>query len=655
MRKSIMIVEAIKMIEITFKDGNKKSFEAGVTPEVIAESISKSLKKVCVAAYVNDDLYDRNRPITEDATVEIITKDDEAALEVLNHSTAHLMAQAVKRLFEDAQFGVGPAIKDGFYYDIATSHKITESDLPKIEQEMRRIIKEQTDMEREVISKEAALERFKDDPYKIELIEDLAEDESISIYTQGEFVDLCRGGHVGNTRYIQHFKLLSVAGAYWRGDSDRDMLQRIYGTSWFTKEDLNKHINILKERKERDHRRLNKQLKIFDIYEESGKGLAFWLPNGYTIRRALEDYVYKLERKAGYQHVSTPILGSKTLYQLSGHWDLYRDNMFPPMKQDDEEFVLRPMSCPHHMLIYRSELRSYRDLPIRYAEIVTQHRYEASGSLTGLERVRAMTLTDSHIFVRKDQIKEEVLAAYQLILKAISDLGLKIDYIELALRDNEKGKFHNNDKLWDEAEAMLKALLDEENITYKIMTGEAAFYGPKIDIQVRTAMDHVITMSTVQLDFLMPERFDLTYIGADGEKHRPVVIHRGLISTWERLMSILMEQYKGAFPLWLAPEQIKVIPVNNDAHGDYAQALNARFVDEDLRSALDTREEKLGYKIREAQTQKIPYQLVIGDQEVTNETVTYRRYGEKEQATVSVDDFVQMIRKEIREKTLRHE
>ena len=638
------------MIDITFKDGQIRSFEAGVTPEEVAESIAKSLKKKTVAAVVDGELYDRNRPIDKNATVALLTQDDTEALEVLNHSTAHVMAHAVKRLYPDAKFGVGPAIKDGFYYDIATDHTIHESDLPKIEQEMRRIIKEQTEMVREEMTKDEARKRFKDDPYKRELIDELDDGEVVSVYTQGEFVDLCRGGHVGNTRLIKHFKLLSVAGAYWRGDSDRTMLQRIYGTSWFSEEALQNHLALLKERKERDHRKLGKELKIFDIYKEAGQGLAFWLPNGYTVRKVLEDYVYKLERKAGYQHLSTPLLGSKSLYQISGHWDHYRDDMFPTMKQDDEEFVLRPMSCPHHMLVYRSELRSYRDLPIRYAEIVTQHRYEASGALTGLERVRAMTLTDSHIFVRKDQIKQEVLAAYTLILQAIHDLGLDIDYVELALRDESKEKFHPNDELWDEAETLMIELLEEANIEHTVALGEAAFYGPKIDIQVRTAMDRVITMSTVQLDFLMPERFDLTYIGNDGNKHRPVVIHRGLISTWERLMSILLEQYKGAFPTWLAPLQMRVIPVDNPSHLDYAHALNDRFFDEDFRSDIDQREEKLGYKIRDAQTQKIPYQLVIGDNEVKDQTLTYRRYGEKAQHTVPVHEFVAMIHHEIRAK-----
>ncbi len=639
------------MIEITFKDGNQKPFEPGITPEEIAGSIAPGLKKKTVAAFVNEDLYDLNRPIYEDAKVDLITKDNEIALEVLNHSTAHLMAQAVKRLYPDAKFGVGPAIKDGFYYDIATEHTIKEEDLPKIEQMMRRIVKEQESMTREEITKEEALKRFKDDPYKQELIGDLEEGEIISVYTQGEFVDLCRGGHVGNTRHIKHFKLLSVAGAYWRGDSDREMLQRIYGTSWFTEEELKKHLAVLEDRKERDHRKLGKELKIFMLDKKAGQGLPIWLPNGYTVRRTLEDYVYKLERKHGYKHLSTPVLGTKELYETSGHFDHYQDDMFPLMKDGDETFVLRPMSCPHHMIVYNSELRSYRDLPLRYAEIVIQHRYEASGGLSGLERVRAMTLTDSHIFARKDQIKQEVLSAYNLINKVITDLDLEIDYLELALRDTTKGKFHDDDQLWDEAEATLKQLLDEEKIAYREVKGEAAFYGPKIDVQVRTAMDHVITMSTVQLDFLLPERFDLTYIGDDGAKHRPVVIHRGLISTWERLMSILLEQYKGAFPTWLAPVQLKVIPVSLDAHQDYAEALHETFTDLELRSEIDLRNEKLGYKIREAQQAKIPYQLVVGDKEVEDGSITYRRYGEKEQVTVSKATFIEMVQQEIKNKT----
>lgn len=636
------------MINITFPDGNSKQFEQGITIEQIAGSLSSSLKKVSVAGFVNDELYDLNRPINRDAEIRIITKKDKDAFEVLNHSAAHLLAQAVKRLYPDAKFGVGPAIREGFYYDIDAGVQLKEEDLETIEKMMKRISQEQVEITRSEMPREEALEFFKDDKYKVELIRDLQEGEVISLYTQGEFTDLCRGGHIGSTKNVRYFKLLSLAGAYWRGDSSREQLQRIYGTAWFTEESLKEHLQILEERKERDHRKLGKELRIFELNNDAGQGLAMWLPNGYTIRKQLEDWVYKLERKAGYKHISTPALGTKKLYEISGHWANYRDNMFPLMERDGEEFVLRPMSCPHHMLVYKSDLRSYRDLPIRYAEIVTQHRYEASGSLSGLERVRAMTLTDAHLFVRHDQIKQEVKDAYYLILDAISTLGLEIDYIELALRDDKKGKFHDDIKLWNMAEALLKEVLEEEKIEYTSMKGEAAFYGPKIDIQVRTAMGHVITMSTVQLDFLLPERFDLTYIGNDGEKHRPVVIHRGFVSTWERLMSILLEQYKGAFPTWLAPVQIKVIPVSLDAHSDYAKKLNDLFIDEDLRSELDMREEKLGYKIREAQTLKVPYQLVVGDNEVDSNQVTYRKYGQQEQVTVSVEEFVQMIKQEIK-------
>ena len=610
------------MINITFPDGSKKEFEQGVTIEEIAGSISSSLRKISVAGYVNGDLFDLNRPIVEDADVRIITKNDKEAFEVLNHSTAHLMAQAVKRLYPNAKFGVGPAIREGFYYDIDAGEQLKEDDLEKIEKMMKRIQQEQTVITRSELPKEEALALFQDDKYKLELINDLPEDEVISVYNQGEFTDLCRGGHIGNTKNIKFFKLLSLAGAYWRGDSSREQLQRIYGTAWFTKEDLDNHLLVLEERKERDHRKLGKELRIFELNNDAGQGLAMWLPNGYTVRKVLEDWVYKLERKARYQHVSTPAVGTKKLYEISGHWENYRENMFPVMERDGETFVLRPMSCPHHMLVYKSDLRSYRDLPIRYAEIVTQHRYEASGALSGLERVRAMTLTDAHLFVREDQIKQEVKAAYYLILDAISALGLDIEYVELALRDDKKGKFHKNDELWDMAEKLMFEILEEENIEYTPMKGEAAFYGPKIDIQVRTAMGHVITMSTVQLDFLLPERFDLTYIGSDGEKHRPVVIHRGFISTWERLMSILLEQYKGAFPTWLAPVQITLIPVSLDQHADYAKKLNDLFIDYDLRSELDLRDEKLGYKIRDAQTKKIPYQLVVGDNEVDSNLVT---------------------------------
>jgi len=632
------------MIELVFLDGQKKSFEVGTTPEEVAKSISPGLAKKSVAAFLDDELYDFNRPIEKGGVFRLIVESDEEAFEILNHSSAHLMAQAVKTLYPEAMFGVGPATDEGFYYDIALEHSITETELATIEKVMRQLAQDAYPMVRSEKTRKEALAYFKDDPYKTELIHAIPEGDLITFYTQGDFVDLCRGGHVGVTSKIKHFKLLSIAGAYFRGDASRPMMQRIYGSAWFSKEALETHLAILEERKERDHRKLGKELKIFMLSSEVGQGLATWLPNGYAVRKVLEDYVYELERQAGYLHVSTPVVGSKKLYQTSGHWDHYQENMFPIMEKDDEVFVLRPMSCPHHMTIFQSDLRSYRDLPIRYAEIVTQHRYEASGALTGLERVRAMTLTDAHIFVRPDQIKEEVMHAYQLIETAIADLGLAVDYLEFATRDDSKDKFHDNDELWNQAEAILQDVLDEANIPYKKVPGEAAFYGPKIDFQVRTAMNRVITMSTVQLDFLLPERFDLTYINQAGQKERPVVIHRGLISTWERLMSILLEQYKGAFPFWLAPVQATLIPVNNEYHLGFTEDVYHTLMQAGFRVKKDLRDEKMGYKIREAQQQKIPFTLVIGDEEVNNKSITYRRFGSQEQTTIPFDQLVDFFK-----------
>ena len=634
------------MIELIFLDGQKKAFEKGTTPEEVAKSISPNLAKKSVAAYLDDELYDYNRPLEKGGTFKLILEDDEEAFEILNHSTAHLLAQAVKKLYPEAMFGVGPATDEGFYYDIALDHSITEAELSQIEKMMRTLSQEAHPMVRSEQDRDAALRFFKNDPFKTELIAAIPEGDLITFYTQGDFVDLCRGGHVGNTSKIKHFKLLSLAGAYFRGDSSRPMMQRIYGTSWFSKDALEQHLHILEERKERDHRKLGKELKIFMLSSEVGQGLATWLPNGYAVRKVLEDYVYELERQAGYLHVSTPVIGSKKLYQTSGHWDHYQENMFPIMEKDDETFVLRPMSCPHHMTIFQSDLRSYRDLPLRYAEIVTQHRYEASGSLTGLERVRAMTLTDAHIFVRPDQIKEEVIQAYQLIETAIADLGLSVDYVEFATRDDSKDKFHDNDTLWNQAEAILQSVLDDAKIPYKKVPGEAAFYGPKIDFQVRTAMNRVITMSTVQLDFLLPERFDLNYINQAGQKERPVVIHRGLISTWERLMSILLEQYKGAFPLWLAPVQALIIPVNLELHQAYTEEVYKTLMKAGYRVKMDVRDEKMGYKIREAQQQKIPYTLVIGDEEVKEKSITFRAFGSPEQTKLKLTEFITLLEAE---------
>lgn len=638
-------------MKLTFPDGTIKSYSSSLTPLEVAKGISSSLAKKCVGATLNSVLYDLNQPLDQDGSIRLIVQSDDEAFEILNHSTAHLMAQAVKALYTDAQFGVGPAIDEGFYYDIAMEASLKEEDLIKIEQKMVQLAKENHEMVRSSVSRSEAKAFFKEDPYKTTLINAIPDGEAITLYTQGDFVDLCRGGHLGYTGKIKHFKLLSLAGSYFRGDSSGPMMQRIYGTSWFSSEDLKTHLHLLEERKERDHRKLGKELKIFMLNGEDGQGLATWLPNGYAVRKVLEDYVYEKERRAGYLHVSTPVLGSKHLYETSGHWDHYQENMFPPMEKDNETFVLRPMSCPHHMKIYQSDLRSYRDLPLRYAEIVTQHRYEASGALTGLERVRAMTLTDAHIFVRPDQIKQEVMAAYALIETAIADLGLEIAYIEFATRDDSKSKFHNNDTLWNQAEKILEDVLMEANIAYKKVEGEAAFYGPKIDFQVKTAIGHMITMSTIQLDFLLPEKFDLNYINPAGEKERPVVIHRGYISTFERLMSILLEQYKGAFPTWLAPVQCLLIPVNHAHHQAYTETCFESLMEAGYRVKKDMRDEKLGYKIREAQTQKIPYQLVIGDEEVKNATLTVRKYGRNDQTTMSFEAFKTLLLEDVAHKS----
>ncbi len=639
-------------MKIKFPDGSVREFESGVNAFDIAGAISPSLKKNTIAAKVNGELYDASRKIEDDSTIELITKDSKEGFDVLNHSTAHLLAHAVKNLYPNATFGIGPSIEEGFYYDIDPGSGLTigEYDLIEIEKEMHRISSQAVEIERIEVSRDEALVAFRGSRYKTELIKDLPEDEKIIVYRQGDFGDLCRGAHVAKTSEIKYFKLLSIAGAYWRGNSDNPVLQRIYGTSWFSKKELENHLEVLEDRKQRDHRKIGKEQKLFALAPEFGQGLAYWTPRGFKIRKQLEDYVYKLEQKYGYQHISTPIMGSRSLYETSGHWKHYRENMFPIMEREGEEMVLRPMSCPHHMVMYKQELRSFRDLPIRYAESVIMHRYESSGALTGLERVRGMTLTDAHIFCTREQVKEEVKSAYEMIITAINDLNLKIDYVELALRDEDKSKYHDDDDLWNEAEQMLRDILTEMGVEYREMKGEAAFYGPKVDIQIRTVLNHVITASTVQLDFLLAKRFELSYIEAGGEKVTPIVIHRGLISTWERLMSILIEQTKGLFPLWLSPEQIMIIPVSNDVHGKYAKKLREHLIDEDIRVEIDMTEEKLGYKIREAQTNKIPYTLVIGDKEVETMTVTYRKHGSQDQVNISLNEFVQMIKTEIREK-----
>ncbi len=640
------------MIKITFPDGAVKEFESGTTTLAIAESISKSLAKKALAGKVNGKLVDLTRPIEEDASIEIITPDHEDALGLVRHSAAHLMAQAMRRLYPNIHFGVGPAIDSGFYYDTDNGqNQVTAEDLPAIEAEMMKIVKENLPIERRVLSKQEALEIFASDPYKVELISELPEEEVITAYQQGEFIDLCRGPHVPPTGRIQVFKLLSVAGAYWRGNSNNQMMQRVYGTAFFDKKALKEYIRLREEAKERDHRKLGKELDLFMVSPEVGSGLPFWLPKGATIRRTIERYIVDKEVSLGYQHVYTPIMGDVELYKTSGHWDHYQEDMFPPMDMGDGEMlVLRPMNCPHHMMVYKNTIHSYRELPIRIAELGMMHRYEKSGALSGLQRVREMTLNDGHTFVRPDQIKDEFKRTLELMVAVYADFNITDYRFRLSYRDpNNTDKYFDDDAMWEKAQAMLKAAMDELELDYFEAEGEAAFYGPKLDVQVKTALGTEETLSTIQLDFLLPERFDLTYVGEDGENtHRPVVIHRGIVSTMERFVAYLTEVYKGAFPTWLAPIQATIIPVSVDAHGDYAYEIKERLQMKGLRVEVDDRNEKMGYKIRASQTQKIPYQLVVGDKELEDATVNVRRYGSKETAVEDLNIFIDAMEAEVK-------
>ncbi|MDT2810706.1 threonine--tRNA ligase [Enterococcus asini] len=639
-------------IQITFPDGAQKEFAAGITTKEIASSISNSLAKKALAGKFNGELIDLTRPIESDGAIEIITPADEDALQLLRHSAAHLMAQAAKRLFPNIHFGVGPAIDTGFYYDTDNGeHPISAEDLPAIEAQMRQIVKENLPIERLVLTREEALELFADDPYKVELISEMPEDEVITAYRQGEFTDLCRGPHVPSTGRIQVFQLLSVAGAYWRGNSDNHMMQRVYGTAFFDKKDLKEFIRLREEAKERDHRKLGKELDLFMISPEVGSGLPFWLPKGATIRRIIERYIVDKEISLGYQHVYTPIMADVNLYKTSGHWDHYHDDMFPPMDMGDGEMlVLRPMNCPHHMMVYKNDLHSYRELPIRIAELGMMHRYEKSGALSGLQRVREMTLNDGHTFVRPDQIKDEFKRTLDLMVAVYKDFNISDYRFRLSYRDPKNtDKYFDDDAMWENAQTMLKAAMDELELDYFEAEGEAAFYGPKLDVQVKTALGMEETLSTIQLDFLLPERFDLTYVGEDGENnHRPVVIHRGIVSTMERFVAYLTEVYKGAFPTWLAPIQGTIIPVSNEAHGDYAYELKERMQELGLRIEVDDRNEKMGYKIRASQTQKIPYQIVVGDQEMKDATVNIRKYGSKETESMPANLFIDAIAAEVK-------
>lgn len=573
----------------------------------------------------------------------------------LNHSCAHLMAQAVKHLYPEAKFWVGPVIEEGFYYDIDLGDKVlTDADIEAISKEMKKLAKDGKRIVRHEISKKEALEMFKDDPYKIDLIERMDDKENvISCYTQGDFTDLCRGPHVESVKELKYFKLLKFSGAYWKGDSNNKMLQRIYGICFDNEEDLEKHLQELEDAKARDHRKIGKDLDIFMNHDLVGKGMPLWLPNGAIIRKNLENYIYEKEQNLGYQHVYTPCVGTVDLYKTSGHWDHYKENMFPMMQVDDEQFVLRPMNCPHHMLVYANKIHSYRELPIRIGEFATDFRYEASGAVKGLERVRCMCQNDAHLFVRPDQIGEEFKKVVALILDVYHDFGIKNYSFRLSLRDkDDKEKYFDDDKMWDEAESKLREVLDELNVDYYEAIGEAAFYGPKLDVEVKPAVGPEVTLSTCQLDFLLPRRFELSYIDSNGEKQIPIVLHRAIFGTFDRFTAFILEETKGALPTWLAPVQINILPVNNKYHLDYANEVFNLLKDSKLRVELDARDEKVGYKMRESVMRKIPYTLVLGQKEVDNQEISYRKYGSEETTTVKKEEFIDLIKKEIENKGL---
>ena len=577
-------------------------------------------------------------------------------LSIMNHSCAHLLAQAVKHLYPEAKFWVGPVIEEGFYYDIDLGDKtLTNEDLPKIEREMKKIAKDGKRIVRHELTKEEALEMFKDDPYKLDLISRMDENETtISCYTQGDFTDLCRGPHVDTVKELKHFKLIKHSGAYWKGDAKNKMLQRIYGVCFETEEDLNAYLQELEEAKERDHRKIGKEQELFMTHELVGSGMPLWLPNGALIRHELENYIYQKEEALGYNHVYTPCVGTVDLYKTSGHWDHYKENMFPMMKVDEEEFVLRPMNCPHHMLVYKNKMHSYRDLPVRIGEFATDFRYEASGAVKGLERVRCMCQNDAHLFVRPDQIGEEFKKVVSLILDVYKDFGIKDYKFRLSLRDkNDKEKYFDDDEMWDTAENKLREVLNELGVDYFEAEGEAAFYGPKLDVEVKPAVGPEVTLSTCQLDFLLPRRFELTYVDSNGEKQTPVVIHRAIFGTFDRFTAFLIEETKGAFPTWLAPTQVEVIPVSSEFQGDYASVVTEKLKEQGIRVELDDRNEKLGYRLREAQTKKVPYILILGDNEKQDNTISYRLHGQKETTTLSQAEFVKLIKEEIENKEIR--
>ena len=653
--KIIVKKGGIFMIKVTLKDGSILEIKEGSSILEVAKTISEGLARNATCGEINGEIKDLRYEIKQDCNLVIHTfqNDDINGKKAYWHTTSHILAQAVKRLFPRAKIAIGPAIDEGFYYDLDVEKPITDEDKAKIEEEMKKIIKEDIPIERFCLPRKEALELMKDEPYKVELIEDLPEGEEISFYQQGDFTDLCAGPHLESTGKVKTIKILSSSGAYWRGDEKNKMLQRIYAISFPKASMLQEHLDFLEEAKQRDHRKIGKDLEIFMTHPLVGAGLPMYLPNGATIRRLLERYIQDKEISLGYDHVYTPSLANVDLYKTSGHWEHYKDDMFPVMKMENEEMVLRPMNCPHHMLVYKNKLHSYRDLPIRIGELAHDFRYESSGSVCGLERVRQMCQNDAHLFVRPDQIKEEVGKVLKLIVEVYQkDFGFPAEAFQyrLSLRDkNNQEKYIDNDQMWETAESQLREILTELEIPFYEAEGEAAFYGPKIDIQIKTALNHDITIPTCQLDFALPERFELEYIGEDGEKHRPVVIHRAILGSSDRFISFLLEETKGFLPTWLAPTQVKILPITDNQH-EYAYQLKEKFVQEGIRVIVDDRNEKTGYKIREAQLERVPYMLVVGAKEVEENTIAVRSREEGDVGTMTIEKFTEKIVKEIENK-----
>ena len=637
------------MIKLTLKDGSILEVEQGTTIYEVAQKISEGLARLATCGLVNGKVEDLRHKLNEDCNVSIETFDSSLdGKKAYWHTTSHIMAQAVKRLFPNVKFAIGPSIENGFYYDFDVEKPFTDEDKANIEAEMKKIIKEDIEIERFSLPKEEALKLMEGQPYKQELINDLADGEEISFYKQGDFTDLCAGPHLMKTGKVKAVKILSSSGAYWRGDEHNKMLQRIYAISFPKASQVEEYMQKLEEARQRDHRKIGKDLELFMTSPLVGSGLPMYLPNGATVRRLLERYIQDKEVEMGYQHVYTPSLANTELYKVSGHWDHYKEDMFPVMKMDNEEMVLRPMNCPHHMLIYKNKMHSYRDLPIRIGELAHDFRYEDSGTVCGIERVREMCQNDAHLFVRPDQIKDEVGKVVKLILDVYKDFGFKDYKFRLSLRDkNDKHKYFDDDEMWDKAESQLREILTELGLDFYEAEGEAAFYGPKLDVQLKSAIGHDVTVSTCQLDFLLPQRFELEYIGEDGKAHRPVVIHRAILGTLDRFMAFLIEETKGAFPTWLAPVQVKVLPIS-DKHLEYANKVKEALQDKEVRVEVDDRAEKIGYKIREAQLQKVPYMLVVGDKEQEAGKVGVRNRKDGDVGAMKLEDFVEKIDEEIK-------